>query len=238
MGSLDLTLPWWELVGRLAGAAALGGVLGLEREIDGQDAGFRTHLLLALGAALFGVASVHAFAGVTAEASTTNVRVDVTRIASYVAAGVGFIGGGAIVKTAGVVKGITTAASLWSTAAIGLAAGLGLWVGALAATVAALSALVLLQPINRLVARARHRSSAQMAVLVLAPDADVAGVLAVIRDHGGEIHTIELGAADRNGGLELQVGLRVIDEAQARTLLAELGERADVRSARTGLTRA
>jgi putative Mg2+ transporter-C (MgtC) family protein len=149
VGSLDL-------VGRLLLAALLGGVLGAERELDGQDAGLRTHLLLALGAALFGAVSVGAFDGFIADSSETNVSVDVSRIASYVAAGIGFIGGGTILKHRGTVTGITTATSLWTTAAVGLAAGLGFWLGSLATALIALVALRALKPLStRLANRAK-----------------------------------------------------------------------------------
>lgn len=138
-----------EVVGRLVLAALLGGILGVERELDGQDAGFRTHLLLALGAALFGVVSVAGFSDFITDSGETNVQVDVTRVASYVAAGIGFIGGGAILKRGGSITGITTAASLWSGAAVGLAAGLGFWVGAIATAVIAVAALRGLKPLSR-----------------------------------------------------------------------------------------
>ena len=101
VGSLDL-------VGRLLLATLLGGLPGAERELDGQDAGLRTHLLLVLGAALFGAISVGAFGGFIADSSETTVRVDVSRVASSVAAGIGFIGGGTILKHRGTITGITT----------------------------------------------------------------------------------------------------------------------------------
>jgi putative Mg2+ transporter-C (MgtC) family protein len=138
-----------DLIGRLLLAALLGGLLGAERELDGQDAGFRTHVLLALGAALFGAVSVGAFDDFVASSSDTNVRVDVTRVASYVAAGIGFLGGGAILKHRGTITGITTAASLWTTAAVGLAAGLGFWVGALTTALLAFLALRVLKPLSK-----------------------------------------------------------------------------------------
>jgi len=150
VGSLDL-------VGRLLLASLLGGLLGAERELDGQEAGFRTHLLLALGAALFGAMSIGAFDGFIADSSDTNVRVDVTRIASYVAAGIGFIGGGTILKHRGTITGITTATSLWTTAAVGLAAGLGFWLGSLTTALIALVALRALKPLSTWLAN-RSRS--------------------------------------------------------------------------------
>ena len=139
-----------DIIGRLAVSLAVGGALGLERELDGKEAGLRTHALLALGAGVFGVVSVGAFGSFASESSTSNVQLDVTRIASYVAAGVGFLAGGAIMKGTTRVKGLTTAASLWVCAAVGLAAGLGFYVGAIAGTVAALALLLLDRPLASL----------------------------------------------------------------------------------------
>lgn len=172
-------LTWYDVVVRLLVGAVLAGLVGIERESAGQDAGFRTHLLLGLGAALFGVVSVGAFDDfITASAADTNVRVDVTRIASYVAAGIGFIGGGAILKHAGAIKGITTAASIWAAAAIGLASGLGMWVAAAAATCIAIIALAALRPFSKwLQQRARVPNS--LLVVVRRP-ADPSSVVAVV----------------------------------------------------------
>lgn len=156
-----------DIIGRLGLAALLGGSIGLEREYDGQDAGFRTHMLVVLGAALFGLVSIAGFdAFVTDDRSATNVQVDVSRIASYVAPGIGFIGGGAILKYGGRVSGITTAASLWSAAAIGLSVGLGFWVGAVVTTVIVLLALEALEPLSKLAHRVGRRRRAQLVVLL------------------------------------------------------------------------
>jgi len=164
-------LEWYEIVLRLVVAAALGGLVGLERESAGQDAGFRTHLLLALGAALFGVISVGAFDSFIDERAATNVNVDVTRVASYVAAGVGFIGGGAIIKQSGTVRGITTAASIWVAAAVGLGAGLGLWVAVVAGGLLALAALSLLKPISTWLGR---RAATPRSIVITVARFDVA----------------------------------------------------------------
>lgn len=145
----------WTVVGRLLLAAVCGGILGVEREFGGQDAGLRTHLLLALGAALFGLVSVAGFEDYATSAAT-NVRVDVTRVASYVAAGVGFIGGGAILKHRTGVSGLTTAASLWVAAAAGLACGVGLWLPPVVAVGITLIALVALKPLSDWLNRGRH----------------------------------------------------------------------------------
>jgi putative Mg2+ transporter-C (MgtC) family protein len=145
---------FWTVVVRLAVATFLGLLIGLERELDGHDAGARTHALLALGAAVFGAISIGAFADFAVASSETNVRVDVTRVASYVAAGIGFIGAGAIVRYEVGVKGLTTAASLWVAAGVGLAAGLGFWAGAIAGAVLTLLTLLAERPMRWLRTRA------------------------------------------------------------------------------------
>ena len=126
---------------RLLIAAGLGGAIGLEREIKDQPAGLRTHLLVALGACLFTLISAYGFDG--------GVGTDVTRIASQVVVGIGFLGGGTILRHGGTVKGLTTAASLWIVAAIGLGVGAGFTLGSLVATGITLVALVGLKPLER-----------------------------------------------------------------------------------------
>ncbi len=148
-----------EIMGRLALATVLGLAMGLEREIDGHEAGARTHALLALGAAVFGLISVGAFDDFIIAGSRTNVRVDVTRVASYVAAGIGFLGAGSIMKRSDGPKGLTTAASLWVAAGVGLAAGLGFWVGAVGAVGLALAMLVADRPLSRLRRRRERRQA-------------------------------------------------------------------------------
>jgi len=138
-------LSTWETIARLAVGLGLGAVIGVEREYDGHEAGVRTHALLALGSALFGVLSVGAFAEFIGTRDSTNVTIDVSRIASYVVAGIGFLAGGAIVKNSNSdrVRGLTTAGSLYVTAGVGLAAGLGFYIGAIVGTVASFIMLAL-----------------------------------------------------------------------------------------------
>lgn len=116
-------------------ASLLGAVVGLERELHGRPAGLRTHILLSMGAALFGMVSV----------GMTGSNTDPTRIAAQVVTGIGFIGAGTIIHLGGTVRGLTTAASIWTTAAIGLAVGLHrqYWLMAIAATVLAFLTLTL-----------------------------------------------------------------------------------------------
>ena len=127
-----------HIVIRLAVAAVLGGVLGYEREQAGKAAGMRTYMLVALGAALFVL--VPQQAGVTAA--------DMTRVLQGLAAGVGFLGAGTILKKGEEVEGLTTAAGIWLTAAIGIAAGLGREASAVLSTVLALIILAALPRIR------------------------------------------------------------------------------------------
>jgi putative Mg2+ transporter-C (MgtC) family protein len=146
---------------RLLVAAALGLAIGFEREIHGHPAGLRTHMLVALGSGLFTVLSIRGFLG---EPGTAPV--DPTRIAAQIVSGIGFLGAGAILKDGIVIRGLTTAASLWATSAVGMAAGAGEYViGAVAAAVS----LDSLWPINAIADRL-HGTSMPEAQLRLGMD--------------------------------------------------------------------
>jgi putative Mg2+ transporter-C (MgtC) family protein len=129
---------------RLTVGLVLGAIIGFERELHRQPAGFRTHSLVSLGAALFTVVSAFGFAGST---------VDPTRIAAQIVSGIGFIGAGTILQYRGHIRGLTTAASLWSVAAIGTAAGAGLFVVAITGTILILVILSLLDQVEEFTRR-------------------------------------------------------------------------------------
>jgi putative Mg2+ transporter-C (MgtC) family protein len=129
-------------LGRLAIAAALGSVIGFEREFREREAGLRTHLLVAVGAALFTIVSAYGFRDILgASGPSVLVRLDPSRIAAQIVSGIGFLGAGAIIRQGLSVRGLTTAASLWVVAAIGMAAGAGFYAGAVLATGLGLIAL-------------------------------------------------------------------------------------------------
>lgn len=114
-----------ELVGRLVLSAVLGGLVGLEREISDQPAGFRTHMLVALGACLFALVSAYSFGAFIGDEAAPQFRFDPTRVAAQIVTGIGFLGAGAIIRYGMSVRGLTTAASLWVVAAVGTAVALG-----------------------------------------------------------------------------------------------------------------
>jgi putative Mg2+ transporter-C (MgtC) family protein len=127
-------LPDWELIIRLLIAALLGSFIGFEREQLNKAAGLRTHMLVSLGSCLFMIVSAYGFSG--------NEHFDPTRIAAQVVSGIGFLGAGSILLRGKIVAGITTAASIWSVAAVGLAVGCGLYVEAISSTLIVLAILI------------------------------------------------------------------------------------------------
>ncbi len=129
----------YEFVLRLFVAAMLGGVIGLEREYRAKEAGFRTHFLVALGSGLFMILSQFGFDNVLS--NYEQVSLDPSRIASQVVTGIGFIGAGTIIFQKHVVRGLTTAAGLWVTSAIGMTAGAGMYLLSIATTVLVLLCL-------------------------------------------------------------------------------------------------
>jgi len=129
-----------HVVIRLAVAAALGGAIGIERELRDREAGIRTHLLVSLGSALFTIISAYAFHDFLASGATV-VRADPTRIAAQIVTGIGFLGAGAIVREGLSVRGLTTAATLWVVAAIGMACGAGWYSAAVVTTLVTIFSL-------------------------------------------------------------------------------------------------
>lgn len=127
------------LVGRMLLAGALGGIIGIERELRNKAAGLRTNILIAMGSALFTLMSIEMARG----------GADPTRIAAQIVTGIGFLGGGAILREGATVRGLTTAATIWMNAAIGVAAGGGRYQLAIVATVTTLVTLTLLMPVDR-----------------------------------------------------------------------------------------
>jgi putative Mg2+ transporter-C (MgtC) family protein len=168
---LDIATQF-DYAARLIIAAALGMLVGAEREIHGHPAGIRTHMLVALGSGLFTVLSIHGFGQEIPGAS-----IDPTRIAAQIVSGIGFLGAGAILKDGVVIRGLTTAASLWATAAVGMAAGAGEYV---IAGVSAAVILVSLWPINALAERLHGSAAPEMQVRLSLSKVDLVGQISTI----------------------------------------------------------
>ena len=152
-----------QMILRLVVAAVLGSIVGIERERLNWVAGLRTHMLVCVGSALFMIVSFSGFADVLGQ---EHVGVDPSRIAAQVVSGIGFLGAGTIVFRSKVVRGLTTAASLWTVAAVGLAVGGGLYVAA--ATTTGLIVLILagIKPMERRLFRARRRQTPLLILII------------------------------------------------------------------------
>ena len=143
----------WDLALRLLLAAGLGSLIGAERERLAWTAGLRTHMLVCVGACLFMIVSAFGFTDII---NSYHIILDPSRIAAQVVSGIGFLGAGAILLRGDVVKGLTTAASLWTVAAIGLAVGGGLYLAALVATIIILVILAGIKPLEEWLQRRSH----------------------------------------------------------------------------------
>jgi putative Mg2+ transporter-C (MgtC) family protein len=167
------------VVARMLVAALLGGLVGAEREASDQPAGLRTHIAVALGAALFGAISTLGFVEFDQRRANTVLQADVTRVASNVVVGIGFLGAGVIFRQGGSIKNLTTAASLWTVAAIGLACGVGDLGMAAIGTVVLLVSLVVLRPIRSLI-RDRFGTGIEQVRIEMTAGADTGDLLAVL----------------------------------------------------------
>src|SRR5215212_7961842 len=199
----DLTVQL-DLSVRLIVAAALGLAVGFEREIHGHPAGLRTHMLVAAGSGLFTVLSAYGFRDVSAIYGAS-APIDPTRIAAQIVSGIGFLGAGAILKDGVVIRGLTTAASLWATSAVGMAAGAGEYIIAVVATA---TILVSLWPINALAERL-HGTAIPAVQLRLSMEhleslGRVTGILVANRLEIGQISTQRLGKSSFRADLAIR----------------------------------
>ena len=208
-----------DMLLRLVVAAVLGGMIGFEREVHEHPAGMRTHLLVSLGSALFTVLSISAFdLGVAPNGS---IPVDPSRIAAQVVSGIGFLGAGAILKYGTTVKGLTTAANLWATAAVGMAAGAGSLVLAAGGTAIVLASL---WPLQVLLDKASLRRGKSMRItLALADLTPLAALTAEAGKRRIEIADLRTSHA-RNGGYELELDLRLPPGAVPNEVAEALGQ--------------
>lgn len=147
---MELTQVQIDVLVRLAVAAAFGMVIGVERELGAQAAGLRTHMLVAIGACLFTLVSAYGFQGLDGASET-----DPSRLAAQIVTGIGFLGAGAILREGQAVRGLTTAASLWVVAAVGIAVGVGMYFASGAAVTITVLSLWALRPFRRRLRRRR-----------------------------------------------------------------------------------
>ncbi len=142
-----------EIITRLILSAVIGGLIGMEREVNNRPAGLRTHVLVSVSSALIMLVSIDGFYDME-----TGLRIgDPARLASQVVSGIGFLGAGTIIKTGSNIKGLTTAASLWACAGVGLAIGNGYYLGGLLTAVIVLFTLISLGSIERKISKTKYK---------------------------------------------------------------------------------
>jgi putative Mg2+ transporter-C (MgtC) family protein len=214
------TLNWDEALLRLALAGVLGGLIGLERELRERGAGLRTHLLVAVGAALFTIAGAYGFGG---------VRVDPTRVAAQIVTGVGFLGAGAIIRQGFSVRGLTTAATLWVVAAVGLAAGAGYYSGAVITTALVLLALWPLRILAFRILR-RFRADGGRLLVELPVGTGPGEVIDEIERAGARVTAMEVSQEGDRRRLELDLALpHTVPAPRLVARIADVENVADVR---------
>jgi putative Mg2+ transporter-C (MgtC) family protein len=199
-----------SIVARLLLGAVLGALIGLEREFHDHPAGMRTHLLVSVGSASFTILSLEAFGAPGA---------DPGRIAAQIVSGIGFLGAGAILKEGATIRGLTTAASLWAVAAVGMAAGAGAWVVALTVTVLV---IVSLWPLRLVAERFVGHDRARVLLRLSTADPEaLARVVAVVSEQDGVIAYL---ATDRKaaGVLAVDLEIRLADANGAASTAAAI----------------
>jgi putative Mg2+ transporter-C (MgtC) family protein len=218
------SLSWEEELLRVAVAAALGGAVGLERELREREAGFRTHMLVAVGSALFTLVSAYGFREFLVNGGSV-VRADPTRIAAQIVTGIGFLGAGAIIRQGLSIRGLTTAATLWVVAAIGLAAGAGYYSAAVITTLLALFSLWPLR-IAAHVVTSRFRTETGRLLAQLPAGTSPGELVTEVERLGGRLPTLEISQeADRRTVL---MDVTLPPRADAPGMIARLAELEDV----------
>ena len=169
------------LLGRLLLAAVLGGAIGAERELNDQAAGLRTHMLLTIGACLFTLVSAYGFG--------SGIGTDPSRLAAQIVTGIGFLGGGAIVRHGLTVKGLTTAASIWATASVGVAVGAGSYVLGIGGAVLVVGTLFGLRRVSNVLQR--WGVSREEFVVVTVPGFDVRRIVELVEGERVDLRGLE-----------------------------------------------
>jgi putative Mg2+ transporter-C (MgtC) family protein len=217
-----------EVVARVVLAAVLGGAIGLERELREREAGLRTHLLVSVGAALFTLVSAYAWTD-WHFSNREGIVFDPTRIAAQIVSGIGFLGAGAIIRQGLSIRGLTTAATLWVVAAIGMASGVGYYEAAVVTTALV---LISLWPLRLLAYRMsiRFRPEEGRLAVELSSGASAVSVLEAVERAGADVRGLEF--QDEGDRRRVDLRVRLGTERTAAELIDALTHADAVRGAR------
>ena len=213
-------LSWLDVLARISVAGALGGAIGLERELRERAAGLRTHLLVAVGSAVFTLVSAYAWRDFHFS-NRAGVTFDPTRIAAQIVSGIGFLGAGAIIRQGVSIRGLTTAATLWVVAAIGMAAGAGYYSAAVLGTALVLVSLWPLRILGFQLAR-RVRPLRHRLIVEVPHGASAAPVLTALEDAGAQTMSLEFD--EEQGRRRVAVEVELPRGAKGITIVERLME--------------
>lgn len=221
-------MPYLDISLRLFIAAFLGGVIGWERERDNHPAGFRTHILVSVGSALVMLVSAYGFQEFMNQA---NIRFDPSRVGAQVVSGIGFLGAGAIVRQGLTVNGLTTAATLWVVAGIGLAVGSGFIYGALLTTVLVFISLELLKRFDYFF---RAKNNTQIFSLTLDGQTVTIGEIAtLINQKGIEIYRLEVDQGENKRWMNMKIFIQLSGKKSAVEIMDQIRKMEGVTSIQT-----
>lgn len=232
------TAPFWSSDGQWALllpallALVLSALIGVEREIRAKSAGLRTHTLVGLGAAVFMIVSKYGFGDLV---GMDNVNIDPSRIAAQVVSGIGFIGGGLIFVRRDIVRGLTTAATVWVAAAVGMAAGAGLPLLAVGTTAGHFLIATGFPPLARALVQ-RRAAIPVLRLDYLDGHGVLRHVLSTCTEQGWAVHGLEVEreSVSEEGQRVASVTLTLAGRGDLMTLAAEISQLPGVRAARTG----
>ncbi len=215
----------WIILFRLVVAGLLSGAIGFEREFHGRAAGFRTHILLCVGSTLVMLTSMHIF-----DVYSSKISPDPARIAAGVITGIGFLGAGTIMHSKSAVRGLTTAASLWVVAGIGLAVGSGLLFGAVVTTVLTMITLMLFSKLER----AMIRKDWYRTIVIESKEGidQLKAIRDIITECKSEITDFEVEKAQDGVTMILKVDLKLYETKYADQLVDNLSHLDGIRGVR------
>ena len=215
-----------EILAAMGSSLLAGSLIGLERTYHGRPAGFRTHAIVCLASTLLMLVTTHQAEWVGSEVVLSTIRTDPTRMAQGIMTGIGFLGAGVIFKEGLTVRGLTTAASIWMTAALGILYGVGFQIMALIATLVTLAVLGIFRLIENSIPVQSHLAH----VLRLPRDSvmDEVKVREFLDDHGFHVASMSYELLEQGRVFEYQMVIRTYSEQNVRELAEALRERADV----------
>lgn len=217
-----------EMILRLILAAILSGLIGYEREIHGRAAGLRTHILVCIGATLIMLTSMHIF-----EIYRGLATPDPARIAAQVVSGIGFLGAGTILRFKASVRGLTTAASLWSVAGIGLAVGSGLYVPAVVTTILILATLFFLTRIEKLILRKDWYKILE--VETKSGASQLEDIRSILSEYEIEIKDFEVQKAASENDMILRMSLKLLTNEYDNEIVSKIRQLEGVKKANWAL---